>query len=203
MSTDAIGSYGYTNAYANLRASAEEEKLYAMAKQTDQEQAAAGSTVMGREIMSYLSAIPKGEDNKLSFQDVDDYRTTLETEWDVAVMADLDALGVDISQQFPLTYDPATNKVTVNGDHPDKAVVDKYFEDNPDKVDEFEKIIQLGKLTKVADSQLSQTELTTSLQQQAIGWWFEDNTDPTSWFEGGGLMAGTGMASYTGLNLTV
>lgn len=204
MSTESIGAYTYSSAYSSLRASAEEQKLKQLAAKTDQENVAAtGNTAIANEIMGFLSDIPKGEDGKLSFQDVDDYRATLETEWDLAVMADLEALGIDIDQQFPLTYDPATGKVTVAKGHKDKEAVDAYFEANPDKVEEFNQILQLGKLTTVADSQLSQTELTTNLQQQSLAWWYQDNTDPTSWFDGGSLMLTQGQSSYKSLNLMV
>lgn len=203
MSTDAIGSYGYSSAYTKLRESAEQEKLYAMAAQAEKKAEAEGSTGVAADLMNYLSKIPKGDDGKLSFKDVDDYRQKLETEWDLEVMADLDKLGVNIDQQFPLTYDPATGKVTVSGDHPDKAVVDKYFEDNPDKVKTFEEIVQLGKLTTVANSELSQTEMLTNLRQESLAWWYEDNSDPTSWFDGGGMLVGQGQAAYKGLNIKV
>lgn len=204
MSTSSIGAYQYNSAYTKLRAAAEEAKLNTLAAKADQETVAeTGNTAMANQIMGYLSEIPKGDDGTLSFQDVDDYREQLETEWDVAVMADLDELGIDITQQFPLSFDPATGKVTVNSGHPDKEAVDAYFEANPDKVEEFHKIVQLGKLTAVADTQLSQTEMTTNLQQQSIAWWYEDNSDPTTWFDGGGLMAGSGLSSYSGINITV
>jgi hypothetical protein len=206
MSTQSIGSYGYTSAYTKLREKAEEAKLYATAEQADKSTAAntsETSSPMGKQIMDYLSEIPKGDDGTLSFKDVDEYRKKLETEWDVEVSSDLLKLGVDITQQLPLSYDPATGKVTVSKSHPDKAKIDAYFESNQDKVDEFEKILQLGKLTTTADEQLSQTEMGQNIQQQSLAWWFEDNSDPTTWFSGGGMMAGQGLSSYTGINIKV
>lgn len=203
MSTQSIGSAGFSNTYSLLQAALEEEQLQAQAAKVEKESTTSGSSALGSDILGYLSKIPKGEDGRLSFKDVDDYRSTLETEWDVEVTADLQALGVDVTQQLPLSYDPATGKVTVSSSNKDKAVIDKYFEDNPDKVQEFQEIIQLGKLTAEADSKLSQSQLVQNLQQQAIAWWYEDNTDPASWFSGGGMLAGSGLSSYTGLNLTV
>ncbi|BCS89505.1 hypothetical protein [Pseudodesulfovibrio sediminis] len=202
MSTQAIGSGGYTNAYSLLRAANEEEQLVAQAKKVDQEAKASG-TAMGNDIMSYLDKVPKGSDGKLSFQEVDDYRTTLEEEWDAAVMADLKKLGVDVSTKIPLTYDTTTGKVTVASGNEDKAVIDQYFENNPDKVEDFNTILQLGKLTTTASTQLTQASFMQSLQQESLAWWYEDNSDPTDWFSGGGMLTGTGQSSYTGLNLLV
>jgi hypothetical protein len=119
-------------------------------------------------------------------------------------MADLKALGVDVSKEFAMTYDPDTGKVTVPDKTKDAEIINKYFEDNPDKVAEFYDIIQLGKLNATASSQLSQSQMLTSLRQQSLAWWYADNTDPTSWFEGGGLLAiGGNATSYTGLNMMV
>ena len=203
MSTQSIGSSGYADTYSRLQAAREQQQLTEEATKVSKEQAAAGTSSMGQDILSYLSMIPKGADGTLSFQDVDDYREELETFWDASVMADLEELGVDISEQFPLTYDATTGKVTVSSDHEDKEIIDQYFEDNPDRVAEFETIVQLGKLTATAEEKLSQDMMITDLQMQSLAWWYEDNTDPTSWFEGGGMLAMSGMSSYLGLNITV
>jgi hypothetical protein len=203
MSTQSIGSSGYLDTYSLLKAAREEQQLMDEAVKAGKDQTTSGTSSMGQDILSYLSQIPKGEDGKLSFQDVDDYRDKLETFWDAEVMADLEELGVDITKQFPLTYDSNTGKVTVSGDHEDKEIIDQYFVDNPDKVGEFETIVQLGKLTTTAEDKLSMDMLNTNLQLESLAWWYQDNTNPTSWFEGGGMLAMSGMSSYLGLNMTV
>ncbi len=202
MSTGAIGS-NYLSGNSLLRQANEQQKIYEQAAEVSKEQAAYGTSSMGQDILSYLSKIPAGEDGKLSFQDVDDYRQELETQWDVEVMADLEELGVDITQQFPLTYDPVTGKVTVSSGHKDKEIIDQYFEDNPDKVADFETIVQLGKLTATAADNLSLDMMGTNLQLQSLSWWYADNSDPTGWFEGGGMLAMSGGSSFLGLNKTV
>jgi len=203
MSTQAIGSSAYADTYSRLQAAREQQQLTEEATKISKEQASAGTSSMSQDILSYLSKIPKGADGTLSFQDVDDYRAELETLWDAEVMADLEELGVDITNQFPLTYDTTTGKVTVSGDHEDKEIIDQYFEDNPDKVADFETIVQLGKLTATAEDNLSLDMMSTNLQLESLSWWYADNTDPTSWFEGGGMLAMSGMSSYLGLNITV
>ncbi|WP_319542227.1 hypothetical protein [uncultured Pseudodesulfovibrio sp.] len=204
MAIQSVGSNGYMDAYSLLQAANEEEQLKTRAAQMDKEQEkAGGSSGMANDIESYLAKIPKGADNRLSFLDVDKYRANLEAKWDITVTADLKALGVDVTKELPLTYDPASGKVTVAKGHEDKEIIDKYFVDNPDKVDEFQTVLQLGKLTNTASTQLSQGQMMQNLQFQSMSWWFADNSDPTSWFDGGGLMFGQGQSSYTGLNLKV
>ncbi|MEZ7197339.1 hypothetical protein [Pseudodesulfovibrio karagichevae] len=205
MSTTSIGSDLITGTYRLLRASVEEKQLQEQARKLDEESAKnSGSSGLASEISSILDQIPKGDDNRLSFQDVQNYRKTLGDKWDIEVMADLKKLGVDVSSEFAMTYDPDTGKVTVPESTKDAAIINKYFEDNPDKVKEFHDIIQLGKLTSTASSQLSQSQMMTSLQQQSLAWWYADNTDPSSWFKGGGLLAmGGSSSSYSGLNLMV
>jgi hypothetical protein len=202
MTTQSIGSNLLSGTYTLLRAAVEEKQLYQNAADLDKKNSS--SSTLSTEIQTYLAQIPKGDDNKLSFQDVEDYREELGDKWDAAVMADLKALGVDISQEFVMTYDPDTGKVSVPANTKGKETIDKYFEDNPDKVEEFQTIIQLGKLTSTASTQLSQDNLMTSMQQQSLAWWYADNTDPSNWFSGGGLLSfGEGSTSFAGLNLKV
>ncbi|AMK12836.1 hypothetical protein [Pseudodesulfovibrio indicus] len=205
MATTSIGSDLITGTYTLLRASVEEKQLRQKAETLDTESnKTSASTGLKSEIAALLDNIPKGDDNRLSFTDVENYRKEMGDKWDREVMADLKALGVDVSKEFAMTYDPDTGKVTVPDKTKDAEIINKYFEDNPDKVAEFYDIIQLGKLNATASSQLSQSQMLTSLRQQSLAWWYADNTDPTSWFEGGGLLAiGGNATSYTGLNMMV
>ena len=204
MSISSIGS-GFTETYSLLQTAREEETLLEQAKETSQENGSGQTSGIGTEIMALLSKVPKGDDNKLSFQDVEDYRETLGEAWDLDVMADLAALGVDVSQEMPMTYDVETGKVTVADGTEGKEIIDQYFEDNPDVVSRFYDIVQLGKLASTAESKLSQDQRLQNIQLQTMAWWYEDNTDAQSWFDGGGLLALQGQAStsYTGLNLMV
>lgn len=201
-----IGSDLIANTYTLLRASMEETQLHQQAEALDAKSKESNkNTGLASEISALLDQIPKGDDNKLSFQEVEDYRKSLGDKWDASVMADLKKLGVDVSSEFAMTYDPKTGKVTVPADTKDADVINKYFEDNPDKVQEFYDIIQLGKLTATASTQLSQSQKMVDLKQQTLAWWYADNTNPSSWFDGGGLLAFSQNASksYTGLNLFV
>lgn len=203
MSISGIGSASYSNNLSLLQVLQDDETSSTEASTSSLTATTTWQTQIKSQIDSYLSDIPKGDDGTLSFQDVDDYLTQLEEAWDETVKADLEALGVDPDAEYPLSYDPTTGKVTVSNDHPDKEVIDKYFEDNPDKVEEFETIIQIGKLTNLSNSSFTQTEIRQNIQQESMAWWYEDNSDPTSWFSGGGLVLGAGQTAYSGLNITV
>ncbi len=155
------------------------------------------------QIDEILKDVPKGDDGKLSFQDIEVHREKLEKEWDDSVKADLKKLGVNVDVEFPLSWDAATGKLTVNNSHPDKATIDNYFASNADKVEEFQNIIQLGKMTRSHTQKLEPSQLRQNIQAESMSWWYEDNSDPTSWFKGGGKMMGSTQATFLGLNLKV
>ena len=202
MSISSITS-GFTATYQLLQTASEEKALFEQARETSEANASSKTTSVGSDILALLSKVPKGDDGKLSFQDVKDYREELSDAWDEKVMADLEKLGVDVSGDLSMSYDAATGKVTVADGVKGKEIIDKYFEDNPDVVGEFYDIVQLGKLTATADSKLSQTQYAQSLKLQSMAWWYQDNISAQSWFDGGGLLAMQGTTSYTGLNLMV
>lgn len=201
MSTEGIGYSSYSATSLFLQ----NTNSQAQSVRTSGGQSDKGSSIssLRSQIDALLANIPKGSDNKLSFKEVHDYLEEQEKQWDETVKADLKELGVNTYEQFPLSYDPKAGTVTVAEGHPDKAVIDKYFADNPDKVAKFEEIIQIGKLTNTSKSNLTPVDIKRSIQQQSMAIWFEDNSDPTTWFSGGGMMFGAGNSSYTGLNIKV
>lgn len=153
-------------------------------------------------INTILEDVPKSG-SKVSFQDVIDYRDKLQAEFEAKAKADLDALGVDTERDFTLSYDAGTNKVTVDSGHPDKKIIDKYFEDKPEMRDAFAKIVTLSKLSGCAEKKLSPTAFKQQMQQQAMTWWAESNGG-NDWFTGGGMMMqSTGMKLLAGVNRQV
>ena len=160
------------------------------------------ATVRDR-IKAILSEIPKQGENKLSFQNIVDYRDVLETEWDETVNNDLKALGVDMSAKFRLMHDASTGDVVASNDHPDKGRIDAYFASNSERADEFRTIIQLGKLVNVAENKLSPQDMNQTLQPEAMAWWYQSNMDTASLFNGGGVVFGAGGSAYKGLDIRV
>lgn len=201
MSTEAIGYSSYSTTSLLLQNTYNQTQTSQTS--SDQSDGSTMTSTLRGQIDALLSNIPKGSDGKLSFKEVENYLEEQEKLWDETVKADLEALGVSTYEQFPLSYNPTEGTVTVAEGHPDKAVIDKYFADNPDTVAKFEEIVQIGKLTSSSSSNLTPTDIKRSIQQQAMAVWYEDNSDPTTWFSGGGMMFGAGRSSYTGLNIKV
>lgn len=154
-------------------------------------------------IQIILSDVPKRDGKTLSFQDVVDYRDTIETEWDRGIGDDLKELGVDMTASFRLMHDASSGKVRAIGDHPDKAKIDGYFESNPERADEFRIILQLGKLASVAQGKLTPKDMNQTLQIEAMAWWYQANMDTASLFQGGGVVFGAGGSAYKGLDIHV
>ncbi|WP_419786711.1 hypothetical protein [Pseudodesulfovibrio sp.] len=202
MSISSIGA-GLSNTYTLLQAANEEKALREQAAENSSK-TASSSTGIGTNITKLLESVPKGDDERLSFQDVDDYREELGDKWDKKVMADLKKLGIDVTQNLAMSYDAETGKVTVADGTEGKEIIDKYFEDNPDVVSQFYDIVQLGKLTSTAGSKLTQTQFNQNIQLQTMSWWCQNNVSAQSWFSGGGLLGLQGMTGgYTGLDLRV
>lgn len=112
-------------------------------------QAASGLlTSQGRdELSKALDAMKKAGYTRFTFNDVEDYRKNLESEFSSAVKADLAKMGVDPDIQFNLVLD-ANGILKVISDHPDKTAVEAYFEDNPEMVEVFKHIQALSNLKK-------------------------------------------------------
>ncbi|WP_022660699.1 hypothetical protein [Paucidesulfovibrio longus] len=155
------------------------------------------------QIDKLLEDVPVGSSGKLSFADVMDYRDKLRNEFEAIAKEDLEALGVDTERDFSLSYNATTGKVTVDSSHPDKAIIDKYFEDTPEMTEAFAKIVTLSKLTATAENKLSPTEFKRQMQTQAMAWWAEGNGS-SDWFSGGGMMLSpAGMSMLAGVNIQV
>lgn len=171
----------YLNAYSMY------QDLYAKnAKTSDSSTAIAGNyassgaqatsgilTTQGRdELSKALDAMKKAGYTRFTFNDVEDYRKNLESEFSKTVRADLKEMGVDPDIAFNLVLD-ANGNLKVISDHPDKAAVEAYFEDNPEMVDVFKHIQALSNLKKAQSRAPDQAaELTRnmklSLQAEAV-----------------------------------
>lgn len=205
MPTQPIGNNIHSYAYKQSKRSQENVDFSLAPEQSKtrhQEVSESKGAIRGR-IQVILSDIPKRAGSRLSFQDVVDYRDNLKIDWDRGVSDDLKALGVNMSEKFRLMHDPGTGDVTASSDHPDKARIDAYFAANQDRADDFQKIIQLGKLVGVAENKLAPQEMQQTLQTEAMAWWYQANMDTASLFSGGGVVFGMDSSSYKGLDIRV
>ncbi|WP_028571456.1 hypothetical protein [Desulfonatronum lacustre] len=205
MSTQAIDSavYGYSWQQAvNSGQTAET----AQQTRTQQSGASSGQTSLKSQVRGHIESlledIPRSY-GKLTFQDVLNYKESREKEWSDSFKADMAALGVNTTTSLSLSLDPSTGLIEANGNHPDKAVVDQYFLDNPDMAEMFEKDVQLSKLTGIAERKLSPMELRQSLSMQNMAVWFESSLSSSSLFAGGGMVFGQAGTGYAGLDLRV
>lgn len=205
MSTQPIEHKGYGYTYRKPRKPQDDVDFPLGPEQSKKRQSESEhsrTTIRGR-IGALLSDIPRGDDNTLTFNDIVAYRDSLEKDWDAVVSSDLAGLGVDVDRKFRLTHDPSSGKVKADSDHPDNQKIDQYFVSNQDMADDFEAILQLGKLVDVAERRLSPTDMGLSLTPEAMAWWFENNMDAASLFSGGGIIFGMGASAYKGLDIRV
>jgi hypothetical protein len=209
MSTQSIDSAGYGYTYQQLAKARQE----AEAAEKGQALLASGSGAASQtpsmsqvreRIEALLADIPRSNGDKLTFQDVADYRESRNKAWSERFEADMQALGVDTSIDIRLNLDAATGAVTAQKNHPDKAAIDKYFVDNPEMAEQFEEGVQLSKLTGTAERKLSTAELRQQLTTRSMAIWYEANSSASSLLSGGGMVMGQGTTAYaTSLDLRV
>lgn len=144
--------------------------------------ASSGNTVTGFSLdyLARLSAVLKeispNTSGKLTFAMVEKHRAQLEEAFSAKVREDLISLGVDKNVEFRLVTNEKTGGVSVVTEHEDKAIIEKYFKNNPDMVKEFQKIQTLSNLEKARKAEgYSAQETRTRLQMEAMSiWWSEE-----------------------------
>jgi len=157
-----------------------------------------------RHVQELLADVPR-QGNTLTFADVAAYREQRLEEFQDFVRQGLKGLGVDLSKDLDLHYDANTGKVLA-GNHPDKALVERFFEASPELVQEYAQLLQLTKLTESAETKLSPSEMRLRIQSEMMSAWFGENAGDD--FFGGSLAMSLvgiqGLAkAYTGLNLRI
>lgn len=156
---------------------------------------------VGSAISNLLSEVPNSG-GKLTFKDVMEYRDKLQEEFETALKEDLEAIGVDTDVEFTLNYDAASGKVTVDPNHPDKAKIDNYFDQNPDRCDEFAKIVSLSNISNTAENRLRPSQLKQQIQASAMETWW--SSDSASSIASGNLLFGASSGlQFFGLDTVV
>ena len=157
------------------------------------------------QVQSLLADVPKSGD-KLTFQDIIDYRDKLQDQFEAQARKDLEALGVDVDLDFALSYDAASDTVTASSSHPDKAIIDKYFAGNSDMRDLFGQVVSYTNLLDPVETKLTPSQISTQLRADSMRLWFEENSDSSSFLGGYGNLlfkATTQSTEYFGVNLKV
>lgn len=102
----------------------------------------------GREALhNALAAMKEAGHTRFTFSDVEEYRQKLESEFSTTVKADLTKLGLPSDAQFSLVLD-ANGALQVLADGESKALISKYFSDNPEMAQKFKDIQALSNLRK-------------------------------------------------------
>lgn len=125
-----------------------------------------------------LDGIEPDANGRITFKQVQEHKKALEEEFTAVVKADLRKLGVDEDINFRLVENPADGKVVVISDHPDKELVEKYLQANPDVVEQFQHIEKLGNLDRARSFQKTPiTDIKQSLQTSAVEAFFSAAID--------------------------
>ncbi|BCS87928.1 hypothetical protein [Pseudodesulfovibrio sediminis] len=153
-------------------------------------------------IQSILSNVPSRSAGSVSFREIVEQYTALQSDWNRAVCDDLAELGVKVTAPFRLMYDTA-GSISVAGEHGDKDMINAYFTANPSRIETFGEAFRLGKLADIAENRLTPSEMGQSLQVEALSLWYASNMDISTLYQGGGLLLGSGGGIYKGLDIMV
>lgn len=128
------------------------------------------SGVISSQIESILASIGTGEDGKVTTDGLSAALDSLVNEFEEKVKSDLQALGVDEDVEFTVTYDEGTGalKVTSCSDSESAAVIQQYFDENPDLADEFYNITMVSKVADLVDGSSSTSEFRRSMELEFI-----------------------------------
>lgn len=206
MSTQPIGHKGYGYTLKQSRKPREDVDFPLGPEQSKKRQDESGEQRgdgLRARIRALLADVSTDGGSGISFQDILDHREMLERDWGDRMERDLRGLGVDMTRVFRLVNDPAAGSVTAGADHPDKMKIDQYFASNSEMVEDFERVLQLGKLSDTALRKLTVDEMGQELSVEAMAWWFQSNMEGASLFAGGGTVFGMGASSYKSLDIRV
>ncbi len=140
-------------------------------------------------LSSVLDEMNLGSNSKVSFQTLMSYRDSLQEDFSSKVQEDLKKLGVDENVSFRLVSDSDGSGVKVISDHEDRALIEKYFKDNPDMVKKFEQIQSLNKMEETRKSQkIDVKAIRSRLQVESMTAWYADTSSFMSFTQQGAML---------------
>ncbi|MEG2172009.1 MAG: hypothetical protein RRY29_01975 [Desulfovibrionaceae bacterium] len=212
MTVSGIQGYGaspYTNLFGTEVDEAAKKKAAAEAEaQKKADQKSAGAAYPTTKNLQDLAAIAAaamesmgiGKGGSVTFGQISAYKERQEKDYSDKLQKDLEALGVAKDIKFQLKLG-SNGKMEVVSDHPDKAKVQKYFDDNPAMVKKYKEIQSLADLESARKAmQVNPTDLRKRIQVEAMATWWDQSGGASSSiadFNGGD------MAFYKGVNKTV
>lgn len=94
-------------------------------------------------VSATMDGMGLGPTDRVTFSTIISYRDQLQTEFDTKVKEGLKKVGLDENAKFQLVSGEEGG-IKVIADSPEKEKIEKFFEDNPDFVKQFEKIQALN-----------------------------------------------------------
>lgn len=175
--SNALGSYqsnAYTIANRN-EASEQNEKTSSESSSSSSGKGSATDPVVQQKVSDLMAELSKSGFSKLSFKDIKAQREAIEKQFDKEVREELKALGVDTDKKFQLIYDESSGKIVVGNDHPDKKVIESYFAANPERVKQFNVILDMQQVEELAQNRLEPQQFRAKITQQSMAFWLNQN----------------------------
>ncbi|WP_018123192.1 hypothetical protein [Desulfovibrio oxyclinae] len=176
--SNALGSYS-SNAYTVSSQKQEEaesaSKTTDTANKSDESQKGSDGSSVANRVAELLKEMPKDAFGRMSFEEISKYRKQVEEQFDSEIRAELKELGVDVDSKFQLIYDESTQRVVVGNDHPDKDKIEAYFADNPNRVKQFNTIMDLYEVEQLSQNRMNPQQLRQKLNTQSMAFWMQQN----------------------------
>lgn len=175
--TNALSSY-QSNAYTVSQksdGSEESGKAANGSASASSKKEKAADPVLQQKISDLMKELSDRGLSRLSFEDIQKQRKAIESTFDEEVREELKALGVDTDTKFQLIFDESTGRIVVGNDHPDKKIIESYFAANPERVKQFNTILDLQQVEELAQNRLEPQQFKKQITQQSMAFWLNQN----------------------------
>ena len=139
-----------------------------------------------------------GKNDRVSFGQINSYRQQMEEEYAKKIAEDFENLGIDSKVSFQLKENTAGGLV-VSTSHPDRDKIQKYFDDNPEMVEQYNEIQALANLDAARKSMdIQPAELKKRIQIENMSVWWESEGSSSIM-----NMSSSGINWFSGINSVV
>ena len=148
---------------------------------------------------SMMEKMGVGKNDRVSFRQINAYREQMEYEFAGQLRKDFALLGVDPNIVFQLKENEKGG-LTVSSDHPDKDKVQKYFDDHPALIKQYQEIQVLANLEAARNwTDINPAELKKRLQIENMSAWWDAESGASSIMS----VSSGGTSWFSGVNATV
>ena len=201
MAVSGIRGYGLDSYQMQQLFAQENKNATADAASTSSAKYSAMQTVsavveLTRAIMEKMGV---GKDDRVSFRQINVYREQMEQEFAERLRKDFELLGVDPDIVFQVKENEKGG-LTVSSDHPDKGKVQKYFDEHPELVKQYQEIQALANLEAARNRMdINPAELKKRLQIENMSAWWDAESNASSIMN----VSSGGTSWFSGVNTTV